>query len=153
MTSPNTLSRASENPAGCRYTCRPMANHKKDKGLQSPEDFERSLKEEISLTTDFELPLSVLVALVDGGWDETLTREALGVLRIADLITATAPEELTIALPNTRSEDARAVERRLREAISEARIGITPYQPGDTVLALVDRARQAAHAAAASGGL
>lgn len=128
-----------------------MANRKTDKELQSSGDFEKHLKEEISLTTDFELPLSALVALMDGGWDEDSIQKALGVLRVADLITATAPEELAIALPNTRPEDARVVERRLREAVPDAKVGITPHHSGDTVPTLVERARHIARAANAGG--
>lgn len=120
-----------------------MANGKADKELRVYEDFEKHLGEEISVTTDFDLPLSVLVALMRDGWDDDATQSALGVLRMADLITSTAPEELAIALPNTSANDARGVEDRLRQAVPEARVGVTPHRTGDTVPDLLRRAREA----------
>ena len=121
-----------------------MPNRKIDKEMQTFEVFERNLTEEISVTTDFDLPLSVLVALIDDGWSEDQTRAALGALRVADLITAPTPEEVSIALPNTSTEDAGVVERRLRAAVPDARVGVTQHQAGDAVPDLLDRARLSA---------
>lgn len=118
-----------------------MPNRKVDKELQTFEVFETNLQEEISVTTDFDLPLSILVALIDGGWSEESTRSALDVLRVADLITATAPDEISIALPNTSTEDAQVVERRLRAAVPNARVGVTQHHTGDAVPDLLERAR------------
>ncbi|MEJ7819976.1 MAG: hypothetical protein WKF44_06695 [Rubrobacteraceae bacterium] len=124
-----------------------MANGKVDKDLQAYEDFEKYLGEEISMTTDFDLPLSVLVALMHDGWDDDATQSALGVLRLADLVTSTAPGELAVALPNTTTNDAHVVEDRLRRAVPEARVCITPHRTGDTVQDLLKRAREAAASA------
>lgn len=128
-----------------------MTERKIDNEPFSFEDFEKQLQEEISVTTDFDLPLSALVALVDGGWGEDSIQRVLGALRVADLTAAAAPEELAIVLPNTTAEDARVVERRLREAVPEAKIGITSHQMGDSAPVLVERARRCAHAAEAGG--
>jgi len=124
-----------------------MPNRKVKKELQALEVFEKSLEEEISMTTDFDLSLSVLVVQRDDGWDEDSTRLALEALRVADLVTATTPEEISIALPNTRTEDALIVARRLREAVPEARLGITPHYNGDAVPDLLRRARDSAASA------
>lgn len=118
---------------------------RKKKELQSVEEFEGTLGEEISVSTEFDLPLSVLVAVLE--WTPESTRRALDALRTADLIAQTADDELAIALPNTISENARVVERRLRSAIPEASIGITAHRIGDTVPDLVSRARSAARKA------
>jgi hypothetical protein len=114
---------------------------RKKKELQTNEEFEGTLGEEISVSTEFDLPLSVLVAVLD--WTPESTRRALDALRTADLITQTADDELAIALPNTVSENARVVENRLRAAIPEASIGITAHKTGDTVPDLLSRARAA----------
>lgn len=112
---------------------------RKPKELQSVEEFEGTLGEEISVSTEFDLPLSVLVAVLE--WTPDSTRRALDALRTADLVTRTADDEIAIALPNTVSENARVVERRLRAAIPEAAIGITAHRTGDTVPDLLTRAR------------
>jgi hypothetical protein len=114
---------------------------RKKKELQTNEEFEGTLGEEISVSTEFDLPLSVLVAVLD--WTPESTRRALDALRTADLITQTADDELAIALPNTVSENARVVENRLRAAIPEASVGITAHRTGDTIPDLLSRARAA----------
>ena len=124
-----------------------MPNRKVDKELQTFEVFEKNLEEEISVTTDFDLPLSVLVARIENGWSEESTRAALGALRVADLITATATEEISIALPNTSTEDAGVVERRLLAAVPDARLGVTQHRTGDSVSDLLERARLSAASA------
>jgi len=121
-----------------------MSNRRVDKELQTFRVFEKNLQEEITVTNDFDLPLSILVALIDGGWNEEATRSALDALRIADLVTATAPDEISIALPNTGMEAAQVVERRLRAAVPEARVGIAQYHTGDTVPDLLESARTSA---------
>ncbi len=124
-----------------------MPNRKVKKELQTLEVFEKSLEEEISMTMDFDLSLSVLVVQRDDSWDEYSTRLALGALRVADLVTATTPEEIFIALPNTSTEDALIVAQRLREAVPEARLGITPHYTGDNAPDLLKRARDSAASA------
>lgn len=96
------------------------------------------------MTTDFDLPLSVLVARIEAGWSEEATRSALDALRVSDLIMATAPDEISIALPNTSTEDAQVVERRLRAVVPEARVGITQHHAGDAAPDLLERARASA---------
>jgi hypothetical protein len=127
-----------------------MGGRRKKKELQSPEDFERVLGEEISVSTEFDLPLSVLVALEEDGWTPDATRRALDVLRTADLVTQPEPAEIVIALPNTVARDARALERRLREAVPEAKVGITAHRMGDTVTDLLERARAVAEGRSSS---
>ena len=121
-----------------------MGKQRKKKELQSPEDFERVLGEEISVSTEFDLPLSVLVALAENGWTSEATRRALDALRTADLVAQLEPAEIAIALPNTVAKDAKALERRLREAVPEAKVGITAHRMGDTVTDLLERARAVA---------
>ena len=121
-----------------------MGKQRKKKELQSPEDFERVLGEEVSVSTEFDLPLSVLVALAENGWTSEATRRALDALRTADLVAQLEPAEIAIALPNTVAKDAKALERRLREAVPEAKVGITAHRMGDTVTDLLERARAVA---------
>ncbi len=121
-----------------------MGSRRKKKELQSPEDFEQVLEEEISVSTEFDLPLSVLVALAENGWTPEATRRALDALRTADLVTQPEPAQIAIALPNTVARDAKALERRLREAVPEAKVGITAHRMGDTITDLLERARAGA---------
>ena len=118
---------------------------KRRKELRSLEEFERELREEISVSVEFDLPLTIVLALnIRGVWDRRTVRRALDVLRVADLATRSAPEELLFALPNTTAADARVVEERLREAVPEATSGVAAYREGDSVDDLLDRARSAA---------
>ena len=119
---------------------------KAKKELQDPEVFEGALREEISVSSEFLLPISVLALRLKGGWNDEETRRALDALRTADLVCRPAPEEVLVALPNTETEDARVVEERLREAVPEAAVGVAPFARGDTVEGLIGRAR-------ASGGV
>ena len=124
------------------YT-QPIMGKKVRKELQAPEVFEGALREEISVSSEFVLPISVLALRVEGSWSTEATRRALDALRTADLIAQTADDELAIALPNTVSENAQVVERRLRDSIPEASVGITAHRNGDTVPDLLARARAA----------
>ena len=118
---------------------------KRRKELRSVEEFERELREEISVSVEFDLPLTIVLALnIRGGWDRRTVRQALDVLRVADLATRSAPEELLFALPNTTAADARVVEERLSEAVPEATSGVATCREGDSVDDLLDRARGAA---------
>lgn len=111
------------------------------KKLQDPEAFEGALREEISVSSEFVLPISVLALRVAGGWSEEATRRALDALRTADLVCRPEPDELLVALPNTNTEDARVVEERLRNAVPEAKVGVAPFARGDSADALIKRAR------------
>ncbi len=115
------------------------------KELQEPEVFEAALREEISVSSEFVLPISVLVLRIAGGWSDEATRRALDALRTADLVCRPEPDEVLVALPNTETDDARVVEERLREAVPEAAVGVAPFARGDTAESLINRAR-------ASGG-
>lgn len=118
---------------------------KRRKELRSVEEFEKELREEISVSVEFDLPLTIVLALnIKGGWKQGALRRALDVLRVADLGTRPGPEELLFALPNTTAADARAVEERLREAVPEATSGVATYREGDSVDDLLERARSAA---------
>jgi hypothetical protein len=57
------------------------------------------LREEISVSVEFDLPLTIVLALtMSGGWKQRAGRRALDVLRIADLVTRPSPKELLGAL-------------------------------------------------------
>lgn len=104
------------------------------------EDFRNALSEEMVVSADFSLPLTLLAVVLDRGWDEESIGRAVGTLRAADLVSRPAPAGLYVALPNTDPENARAAERRIREGIPEARIGLAVFERDDTVEGLVDRA-------------
>ena len=122
------------------YT-QPIMGKKVRKELQDPGAFEGALGEEISVSSEFVLPISVLALRVEGGWSDEATRRALDALRTADLVCRPEPDEVLIALPNTKTEDARVVEDRLRTAVPEAAVGVAPFASGDTVESLIKRAR------------
>jgi hypothetical protein len=112
------------------------------KELQTAEAFEKALREEVSVSDEFDLPLAALALLVEGGWQEEDVRRALDTLRAVDLVAQPAAEELLVALPNTGLADAWVVEERLREAIPKAIAGVAPYRQGDTAQDLLERAQK-----------
>ena len=115
------------------------------KELQTAEAFEKNLREEVSVSAEFDLPLAALALIVEGGWQEEDIRQALDALRAADLVALLpASDNLLIALPNTKTADARVVEERLREAVPKTTVGVALYRRGDTVEDLLERAQQAA---------
>jgi hypothetical protein len=105
--------------------------------------FERALKEEMALSSEFDLPLSLLIVRVEGGLDHETTRRLLGALRTAELATLPTPTELAVALQNTDLNGARALKRRLQKILPDADIGLATYEPGDEVSGLLERARGA----------
>jgi hypothetical protein len=112
---------------------------KRRKELRSEVEFEKELREEISVSVEFDLPLTIVLALnIKGGWEQKAVRRAL------DVATRPGPEELLVALPNTTAADAWAVEERLREVVSEATSGVATYREGDSVDDLLKRSRSAA---------
>ena len=121
-----------------------MAKRKVKKKLDAPEAFEEALRDELSVSVEFDLPLSALVLRVEEGFEPETVRRALEALRVADLICQTDPAELLVALPNTKAGDARVVEDRLRSAAPEAAFGVAVRARGDTVETLLKRARDAA---------
>lgn len=77
--------------------------------LQTFDAFEEALREEISVSSELVLPLTVLAPNIDGGWEEEDVRRTLGAIRTADLITQPDASEVLVALPNTATPDARVV--------------------------------------------
>ena len=118
-----------------------MGKKRARKELQTVEAFEKALREEVSVSTDFDLPLTVLALVIKDGWREEDVRRALAALRTADLVTQPGPEELLVALPNTEADDARVVEERLREAIPKAIVGFASYGRGEAAEDLIGRAQ------------
>jgi hypothetical protein len=114
------------------------------KELQTPEEFESMLGEEIQVSSEFGLPLCILAVrlpVVTGADPEGEEfRRMLDALRIADLTTASSRVGLTAALPNTSPESASLVAERLRALEPGAEIREAAYTPGDTPQTLVQRA-------------
>ncbi len=80
---------------------------KRRKELRSVEEFEKELREEISVSVEFDLRLAIVLARnIRGGWEYRAVRRVLDVLRVADLVTQPDPEELPVSLPNTTAVDA-----------------------------------------------
>jgi hypothetical protein len=78
---------------------------KRRKELRSVEEFEKELREEISVSVEFDLPLTIVLALnIKGGWKQGALRRPLDVLRVADLATRPGPEDRR---PGGRGETAR----------------------------------------------
>ena len=105
--------------------------------------FERALEEEMSLSAEFGLPLTLLVVRVEGGFDPEKTRRLLDVLRTAELVALPTPSELVVVLQNTDPNGARAVERRVRKILPDADVGLATHEPDDEVSGLLERARGA----------
>ena len=120
-----------------------MGKKRARKKLFTVEAFENALREEISVSAEFDLPLSVLALRTEGSWEEGDIRRALDALRTADLVARPGSEELLVVLPNTKTTDARVVEERLRKAVPDATFGIASYRRGDAYEALIERARRA----------
>ena len=100
----------------------------------------------MSLSAEFDLPLTLMVMRVRGMLDSETTRRLFGVLRIAEPVTLPTPSEVAIVLQNTDLGGARALERRVREILPDAYFGLAIFQPGDEVSGLLERARNAAGA-------
>jgi hypothetical protein len=105
------------------------------------ESFERALEEEMSLSAEFDLPLTLLAVRAKTGLDPETTRRLLGVFRTAEFVTRPSPSELAVILPNTGPDGARAVERRVREVLPDADVGLATRGPDDRAYELLDRAR------------
>ncbi len=125
-----------------------MGKKRTRKELQTVEAFEKALREEVSVSNEFDLPLTVLALDIKDGWREEDVRRALAALRTADLVARPDLEELLVVLPNTKTADARVVEERLHEAVPKAAVGVAPYKWGDAAEDLLERARAAARQAA-----
>ena len=117
--------------------------HLRREDPRSIRDFERALAEEASVSTEFGLPLCVLVARLQNRAPREDARRVVAVLRAGDLIAQPEPREISVALPNTDFADAEVVERRLRKTLPGAAISIAVHRAGDTVPDLLNRARDA----------
>lgn len=109
---------------------------------QEREDFEAAVREEIQISSEFGLPLCAVVVRLPEGLGPELSRRLLEGLRLADLVTVSGPEELSLVLPNTSREAARVVEERLLSTAPGAALGAADYEPSDTPESLVERARR-----------
>jgi len=95
----------------------------------------------MALSAEFDLPLTLLVVRAKEGLDPGTARRLLGVFRTAEFVTRPSPSELAVILPNTTPDGARAVERRVREVLPGADIGLAAREPDDEVSGLLERAR------------
>ena len=120
-----------------------MGKRRRPKELPPLEYFEKALEEEMSMSAEFDLPLTLLLVRAENGLDLRTTRRLLGTLRTADLVTLPTPSELAVALPNTDPDGARAVGRRVREILPDADVGLAISEPDDEVPGLLERARAA----------
>lgn len=120
-----------------------MGKKRTKKELQTTGAFEKALGKEVSVSAEFDLPLTVLALNVKGGWQEGDVRRALDALRTADLIAQSEELEILIALPNTAAADARMVEEKLRGTFPKATFVVAPYKRGYTAGDLLERARSA----------
>lgn len=121
-----------------------MGDRRRAKEPLPLETFELALEEDMSLSEEFDLPLTILVVRAKDRLDPQTTRRLLDVLRIAEPATLPTPSELAVVLPNTGPDSARAVESRALEVLPDAGVGLAVYRPGDAVPDLLGRARSAA---------
>lgn len=117
--------------------------HPRREEPRSIRDFERALEEEALISTEFDLPLCVIVARARTRVLREAARQVVAVLRAADLVAKPEPTEIAVALPNTEFADAEVVERRLSKTLPGAVTGIAAHRSGDTVQDLLNRARSA----------
>lgn len=121
-----------------------MGDRRRPKEPLPLESFELALEEDMSLSEEFDLPLTLLVVRAKGELDGETTRRLLDVLRAAEPATLPTPSELAVVLPNTDPDHARAVQSRAMEVLPDARVGLAVYRRGDAVPDLLGRARSAA---------
>lgn len=84
------------------------------------------------------------------GFELEAVRRELEALRVADLICQPDPAEMLVVLPNTKAQDARVVEERLRKAVMEAAFGVAVREGGDKAENLLKRTRGAVDASGLS---
>src|SRR3712207_5116598 len=105
------------------------------------ETFVRALEEEMALSAEFDLPLTLLVVRAKEDLDPETASRLLGVFRTAEFVTRPSPSELAVILPNTDPDGARAVERRVREVLLDADVGLATREPDKKGQDLLKRAR------------
>ena len=121
----------------------PMEKRRRKKEPLSPEAFMRALEEEMALSAGFDLPLTLLVVRAKEDLDPVTARRLLGVFRATEFVTRPSLSELAVILSNTGPDGARAVERRVREVLPDAEVGLATREPGDELHDLLQRAREA----------
>ncbi len=97
----------------------------------------------MTLSAEFDLPLTLLVVRTGDGLDSETTLRLFDVFRTAEFVTRPNPSELAVILPNTDPDGARAVERRVRKVLPDAVVGLATREPGDEASDLLERARGA----------
>ncbi len=107
------------------------------------EAFVRALEDEMAICAEFDLPLTLLVVRAGEDLDPETASRLLGVFRTAEFVTRPSPSELAVILPNTTTDGARAVERRVREVLPDAEVGLAAREPDEKVPDLLRRARDA----------
>jgi|SRR5215217_6696575 len=100
----------------------------------SPEAFELALEEEVALSAEFDLPLTLLVIRAKSEPDPEI-------FRTAEFVTMPDPSEIAVILPNTDPHGARALERRVRRVLPDADVGLATREPDDEASDLLERAR------------
>lgn len=108
------------------------------------EDFEGALRAEISISREYVLPLTLLVARFEQGWNQDTMQQVLQVLRSYDLISQINSSELVVALPNTNANGATVVAERIMGIFRAICVGGAALAPGDAAPDLLRRARSAA---------
>jgi hypothetical protein len=120
-----------------------MEKRRRERDPLPPETFVRVLEEELALSAEFDLPLTLLVVRAREDLDPETTGRLLGVFRTTEFVTRPGPSELAVILPNTGPDGARAVERRVREVLPDADVGLATREPDEKGPELLRRARGA----------
>jgi hypothetical protein len=120
-----------------------MERRRRKKEPMPYEPFVRALEEELALSAEFDLPLTLLVVRAGEDLDPETAGRLLGVFRTAEFVTLPSPSELAVILPNTEADDARAVERRVRDVLPDADVGLATREPDEKAPDLLRRARGA----------
>ncbi len=118
-----------------------MEKRRRKRDPLPPETFVRVLEEELALSAEFDLPLTLLVVRAEEDLDPETTGRLLGVFRTTEFVTRPGPSELAVILPNTGPDGARAVERRVREVLPDADVGLATREPDEKGPDLLSRAR------------
>ena len=121
----------------------PMEKRRRKKEPLSPEAFMRALEEEMALSAEFDLPLTLLVVRAKEDLDPVTARRLLGVFRATEFVTRPSLSELAVILSNTGPDGARAVERRVRDVLPGSEVGLATREPDEKVSDLLRRARGA----------
>lgn len=111
------------------------------KELQGLEEFERAVREELQISSDFDLLLCALSLQLPDGPDVRLTRRLLDEIRVA------APGDTSRKRSSTRRASSSAAFGSTmasspdETAVTRAAMGLAAYEPADTPETLLDHAR------------